>query len=263
MKTFIINTKHPINETVSKAILEGLPFAQEFVVGRDDWKQLEGQRVIGYGILRGCDAAFRLAGEYWNVDKAFFLPGHFHGYYRFSLNDIQPHFDGAGVDNFRAKRIVPDILPWRFRPDKPFLLCPPTEAVCDFKKTNSIAWRNQVYDHLFKNHDYRWRFKGSEIELADDLADCRGVITYNSSVGIEALRLGVPVISWPDSSIGHWSKITIDNWSKLEKHYQTKNRQEFFNWLASRQFTLSEIRAGALCNLINLPSSSAGTAASQ
>jgi hypothetical protein len=58
------------------------------------------------------------------------------------------------------------------------------------------------------------------------------VITYNSSVGIEALRQGIPVISDPvNSSIGSYL---------IGKNYLDFDRDPLFNMVQAHQFKIGE-----------------------
>ena len=78
-----------------------------------------------------------------------------------------------------------------------FLIVPPSDAVCRYYKININHWQNKVRKKLHDIYEkpyYAFRYKNSKVPLGKDLADAHTVITSQSTVGIEAIKLGIPVI---------------------------------------------------------------------
>lgn len=69
----------------------------------------------------------------------------------------------------------------------------------------------------------------------------RRVITFNSTVGIEALRRGIPVISDPVHS-------TLGSYTKQINLVDKYSREELFRFYSAHQFKLDE--KDKICRLI-------------
>lgn len=260
MKIAVWRTGHEIADTVAEAVCTGINcaptrFECSAVLLRpiEDLKRInvfdecfaDFDIHIGYGILRGMDEVFRACGNarkpWFNIDKGYWKPGHFGGYYRISLRGTQQTF-GLGKlkpDHERWDKLGFEVLPPVERPEWE-LYCPPTDYVRAFfnlpKDYHSIGrvWTGGV------------RTKAMEYPLHHDLDRSTKVHTFNSSVGWEALRQGIPVMSDPTHSIvGAYQKM-------LDKsiHDDSNARRELFALMAGLQLSLSEIKSGALWPLL-------------
>lgn len=207
---------------------------------------------IGYGILRGMDEVFRAcdkAGKPWfHIDKGYWKPGHYDGYYRISLRGTQQTF---GLD-----RLKPDYerwdafglsintkLPTERRLTQLRLVCPPTDYVAAFFGTDERYWSTM---NAGNTSEYLFRRKDCDRPLQQDLNATKEVITFNSSVGWEALRQGIPVVSDPDHSIvGAYQKMLDIDLSK-----DSNERRKFFAIQAGLQLRLDEFKSGALWPLL-------------
>lgn len=276
MKICVWRTGHEIADTVADAVYEGLERVCEVSLvetglgvsdfrGELGWGDIH----IGYGILRGMDQIFKaLSGEenyykcldirkpWFNIDKGYFKPGHYDGYYRVSLNGTQQTcFDGLEPDYDRLDQLGIEIMPGQARPGK-IMLCGPTAYVEEFFGMKSQDWAiKQAYTEPELSKGYINRPKGCERPLQDDLDRCHKFITFNSSVGWEALRQGIPVLSDETHSIvGAYQKL-FDR----PLHMDYDARRKLFALMASLQLTLDEIKNGKLWPLMSrLISSSAG-----
>lgn len=199
---------------------------------------------IGYGILRCMDRILEsclAAGKpFFHIDNGYFKPGHFDGYYRVSLNGTQQTFglDKLKPDYDRWNALGVEILPKK-EGGYSWVHCPPTKPVEQFFKLS--------LNELPKDSRLKIRDKNTLRPLQSDLDNCRMVTTFNSSVGWEALRQGIPVVSDPNHSIvGAYQKM-------LDRpiHSDSNARQDLFGIMASLQQTLSEMREGKLWPLLN------------
>lgn len=216
----VYRTGHPIADTVADA-LDTLP---------------RGDYAIGYGILRGMAEKLRSHEHWFNIDRGYFNPGHFDGYYRISYKGTQARF------NDLRKPWEGELKPWRFDYSKPVLACPPTAAVNQFFGLGE--WKPSLPD----NHMIRRKGDAGQINWDDYSA----VITFNSSVGWQALQRGIPCLSDPAHSI-IGSHYRIDNLEKLTSFLQVMpdSRRELFSCMNAHQFTLKEIKQGKAWPLIS------------
>ena len=193
---------------------------------------------IGYGILRGMAEVFRNSNCWFEVDRGYFKPSHYDGYYRISCLGTQQCFAWVEPDYERLEQLQLDLKPWRgFDDSKPVLVIPPTEYV---EKFFGIDWEFP----FFKQHVLRRKGDASPINFSD----YNYVLTFNSSVGWKALQAGIPCVSDPTHSmLGSWFKnLPLDE--LVEK--QLQDREKLFATMAALQFTLSEIEQGMVWPLI-------------
>lgn len=255
MKVACWSTGHPIADAVAAAVYVGSTRSDcnafpaldtRYHLDRVDDFDVH----IGYGVLRGMDTVFkacRAKGKpFLCLDRGYWKPGHYDGFYRVSLNGTQQtSFDGLEPDYERWDALGIEVLSTdieeRYNLLSSYSLhCPPTQDVANFFGLSLPHWCQVHEINLI-------RTKGTDRPLQDDLDGCYQVRTFNSSVGWEALRQGIPVISDPQhSAVGAYQKkkLDIDLSTSLDK------RREFFALLASLQLTLAEIRSGQLWPLV-------------
>jgi hypothetical protein len=262
MKIAVWKTGHEIADTVAEALAEGFdaPLFSAYEVNKINTADYDAH--IAYGILRGAAEVFKDADRcgvpYFHLDRGYFNPGHYDGYYRISCRGTQASWhEGIPRKPIDIKR-----EPRRTKGDY-VLICPPTKAVCDFFGISLKGWEMAAtllcYQACMPG---RWRQKGSIVAIEDDLANARAVITFNSSVGWKALQMGVPVLSDINHSIigSHYQCTDLQSLTdKLQNMPDT--RLELFEAMEAHQFTLGEIRQGKAWPLIqHYLSTSAGIA---
>lgn len=237
MRICVWRTGHAIADTVATALSRSLNVP---IYHANEVLDLPDADVhIGYGILRGMASVYKRAERdgkpYFIVDRGYWKPGHYDGYYRVSLRGTQQTSGCPVPDWERWKALGLKVEP-QFKREGYTLVCPPTDYVETFLRPGMDNWLN--CDGYNKNGIIR--HKGCPRSLDIDLAGASRVITFNSSVGWEALRRGIPVESDPVHSIvGAW---------------QAKNgadkRNELFATMAALQLTLDEMRGGHLLPLL-------------
>lgn len=274
MKLAIWRTGHEIADTVAEALQQGIPsdnatgLPTQIYETRYAKHANESDAGIGYGILRGMDEVFKHSDHWFNVDRGYFSPGHFNGYYRISYRGTQANWqDYTGSSNGRTADFesvnhgsspCPVTKPLRFI-GRLVMICPPTKPVCEFFGIDLMAWIYWATQEAM-NNGYRCfvRTKGANTEI--DYEDIRSVITFNSSVGWQALAMGIPVLSDVKHSIvgSHYG---FDSLDKLTMFLQEScdSRRELFECMRAHQFTLEEIRQGQAWALINHYVSSSDT----
>lgn len=257
MKIAVWRTGHEIADTVAEAVYEGLKI-NNCAVSLHSTSELEESLVdqaevhIAYGILRGCSDVFKSAERrnknYVEIDRGYWLPAHYSGYYRISINGTQQTFglDKLKPDYERWDKLGLSIdtkLPTERRLTQLRLVCPPTDYVAAFFGTDERYWSTM---NAGNTSEYLFRRKNCDRSLQQDFNATKEVITFNSSVGWEALRQGIPVVSDPEFSIlGAYQKMLDIDLSK-----DSNERRKFFAIQCSLQRTLSEIREGQLWPLL-------------
>lgn len=254
MKICVWKTGHEIADTVADAVKLGLRKAPIKSIVSCNTMSFNDMNMheelvshadihICYGILRGADHLFRacnLHGKPWfNIDKGYWKPGHYNGYYRVSLRGTQ---QTTGLDKLQPDYDRWDELGLFIEQAPPYyrdkiLHCPPTDAVSKFYGLPD--WQHWP--------DTLLRAKGCTRDLQSDLNRSMEVHTFNSSVGWEALRQGIRVYSDPTHSIigAYQKQFDFSAADVLD------NRRELFSIMASLQLTLDEMRKGLLWPLMS------------
>lgn len=252
MKIAVWFTGHEIADRIGHAIYQSLivtghkvdPF-QAMCEGRDEVIAAYDLH-IGYGILRGMDGVFHACTTqkkpWFNVDRGYWKPHHYDGYYRVSLGGTQQTtgLERLEPDYARFDRLLLGnhcLLP---RHEFKTLICPPTDYVRQFFGVE--AWS------AVEHPDSIIRPKNCSRALQADLNRCSKVVTFNSSVGWHALAQGIEVISDDEHSIlGAYQKTVAK-----DLHITYKSIRRFFAVQAALQLTLADIRQGHLWPLMQM-----------
>lgn len=248
MKIAVWRTGHEIADKVAEAVYEGLKRSgiDVSIKSTDSINGIQAYNChVVYGILRGASEVFKQAqekGKFWfNIDKGYFKPSHYDGYYRISLRGTQQTFglDKLEPDYDRLAKLNIDILSPRLVKDSKSLICPPTDYVYKFYGIGEPGW--------FNENGCIIRNKSDNTLLQEDLDSCSEVVTFNSSVGWEALRQGIPVISDPNHSIvGAYQKLMDKS---INDDYN--ERRKLFAIMSGLQLTLEEMKQGMLWPILN------------
>jgi hypothetical protein len=239
VRVAVYETGHEIADTVAKALFNGL--GGTLVKGSSPFPFADVH--IGYGVLRGQADVFKKVYHWFELDKGYNNPGHYDGNYRISYRGTQARWH-EGIPRGKWDG---ELEPMReYDPHRPILFCPPTEAVERFFKLQDWYLKNIPVGGFIK------REKGERRPLKEDLDRCRAVITFNSSVGWEALRRGIPCLSDVNHSlVGSFYGETDLNKLIQKTHEQPDRRRELFDIMAGHQFTLKEIQEGKAWPIIN------------
>lgn len=233
MKIAIWETNHPISQTVCRRIADTIG-ADLYDVDKHAPNMLRYDAHLAYGILRGTKRIFSQVNHWFEIDKGLFGAGHYDGLYRVSYRNTQPLYrddlhkpHGLDLETITERKGYT-------------LICPPTNHVCEFFGINPnewTAWATSETDgyYLIRPKDAQDGINWGAIEK---------VITFNSSVGFEAMRRGIPVISDPRSTIGSY-----------KKPFSESAREDILSFSAFHQFKLMDKEG--ICQIIRayLPSS--------
>lgn len=217
---------------------------------------------IAYGILRGTSDVFAAAKsrkeKFIFLDKGFFKPNHFSGYYRFGINRFQMPYEAHCFSTDRLEQVLgkEDQIKRNIFTSKghEILVIPPSEAVSSFYNLGSSRiWLQNTLADLAERTErpIRVRFKSSQSDLDDHLGRAYCVVGHSSSVLWEALRRGIPAIGQNGSIVHDWNQLTIndlDDDEKMKVHNEDVVR--LMSFMAHYQFTLDEIERGMAKHLI-------------
>lgn len=250
----IWQTNHPINTYITSRFANGIQklsrSGRGFAVRNaqdKNAKEAYSEPAISYGILRGTGLIFQALRdrdiEFWEIDRGFFKPAHFDGYYRISMNGMNPEYvPDIASSSKRFDALNLKIKPWR-KDGKHILFCPPS---------NPVKWFDDVPPGLVESKlgelrantckEIIVRTKADKKPIEEDFKDCWAVVTYSSNVAVDALLNGIPAICFGKHPVKGWNGLVV---SDIESEKLTQsNRQELFNYLAWQQFTLPEIEQG-------------------
>lgn len=221
MKIALIETSHAISQTVMRSITQSTGWDLYNVQNAPNLHRYDA--VIAYGILRGTAEIMRSRQHWFEIDKGLYGAGHYDGNYRISYRATQPIYR---QDSLKANEI--DVS----RPGYT-MVCPPTEHVCEFFGIDRQDWIRDNWDH---DNECLVRTKGDQAPM--DWAKIGRLVTFNSSLGFEALKRDIPVISDPvHSTIGSYYKNSIQ-----------PNMNELLSFCDEHHFSLSN--GGKICRIV-------------
>lgn len=250
----IYSTEHQHSRVVCTAVSIGTGFPMVPV------SPLQPGGVCMYGFLRGLLPTLNAAreqGRAWvYVDRGYFraMREGYEGYFRLTRNALQ--HDGRGeYDRRRWDMLAMNIAPWK-RQGKHVLVCPPGDTwLAAFGKDwcrDQKSWLKHVLGQLELHTDrpLRVRYKPKnlnqpEVPFEQDLQDCWAVVTHMSNTAVEAVLAGVPTFTTSPCAAALMGERDL---AKIEEPAYPE-REQWAYALASNQWTLAEIRAGAANHL--------------
>lgn len=239
MRLAVWQTDHSISQVISKSLTRGFN-ADLFNVSQIDevdFKKYEAH--IAYGVLRGTTSVFERVNHWFEVDLGFSEPQHYSGKYRISYRGTQAKYDS----DYECAESHITLEPLRYN-DGYILICPPTDYVCEFFKINKERW---LYDQI-RQCGKNWIVRTKDDPKPISWNEVKAVVTFNSSVGWEAVRRGIPCISDENhSTVGSYYKKSID--FSFSEFYNIP-REPLFNFMNAHQFTLQEFEQGKAWEII-------------
>ena len=254
MKIALYRTGHEINERITQSLWRGLKERGDVSVSLATDGIVDADVHIAYGILRGCCEVFKAAeaeGLPWfNVDRGMWGASHYGGLYRISHRGTQPKYRHFGIQRDHSLKLQPYVEREGYT-----LICPPSGYVINWIGGDTNKWLVDWALYLNKhNIKYKTRFKHNTEPVDWDNIKC--LITYNSSIAIEAICRGIPVVSDKNNSVvGSFQDVVG------EIHLDTTRRDMLLRFMSAHQFTLEQIEQGRIWEVLNhyLPCISAQT----
>jgi hypothetical protein len=221
--------------------------------------------IIVLGILRGTEKLLWLAKEhkinYYYIDHAYFFRAEKHKTneitneqsYRicvncenlnFNVNKLMNEDDILRIQNNKSI-IIKKISQFKGTGNK-ILICPPSEALIRYYKIEEgvQGWLDRTINIIKQQTDKQIviRYKDTNTPILKDFEDAYCIVTFQSTIAIEAILNGIPSFCDISSSCASVSNTDL-NISKLF----IPTRDQIILWIDSllaNQFTMKEIMSG-------------------
>jgi len=206
----------------------------------------QGGDSIVWGLIRGAHEIMQQTRQngcdYFQIDNAYFGRNK---YFRVTPNALQlTHMPKAVIDDryqFIFKMLGKSIMPWRKERNGPIVICPSSEFLYGFYGTTLQAWIHSVTTELKKFTDRQIVIRYKELMPKDDIdeaiQDAWCVVTHVSAAALDALRLGVPVITTGECA----ATPLATPLSEINNPRLSEGREMLFSLLANYQFTPEEM----------------------
>lgn len=212
---------------LSRTVMESIPEIEIKNIMEFDPERIEPS--IFYGILRGCGRAMHILHtkkiDYYYIDN---------GYFDALYVDKNMHKSMEG--KFRVvKNGMHDTYTGRSRSASPknILVLPPSPYSANFYDTTPEDWIAETTDYLSKNnYNFLVRRKDTTMPLADHIAWCDGVMSFNSMAVMFAIEAGKSVCD------------THGMFRKPGFHFY--DMDELHAFYEPKQYTLQEMREGKI-----------------
>lgn len=248
----VYETTHVISQTVCRAFAAGARAPIQ-----PAHKHRGGGTAAFYGILRGTGDIFRArlaAGQpFLYIDHGYLARGHFDGHYRVVPNALHlpPSLLDRESDGKRWERLNINLHPWR-KGGAEVVIAVPSAHIGRFGGFEPYEWamsvRNELLDHT--DREIVFSRKGDGKSGLQWLETAHAVVTMQSNLALEALRLGVPAFVVPANGLTHpAAALTSDHLHNIETPIR-RSRTWLFRALADWQWTLREMRSGACIGVL-------------
>lgn len=180
-------------------------------------------------------------------DHAFFGRGRF---YRCARNALQFTGQSGDDDPTRFRQFNIPVEGWR-KSGTHILLCPNSEAFFGLHGFKPGQWVGSAIASLSRYSDrpvrVRWKSDAAQRPLEEDLRDCWAVVTYASNAAVAGALAGIPVFCTGECA---GLMMGSGDLSQIETPAMPEGRERWAARLANHQWTLDEMRCGALWNAI-------------
>lgn len=252
-----VSDRHPIcylglPKAKAVRVLEAVAEGCQGIVSRN--LNLRPGPAVLYGLSRQTLPLWRTIqrnqGEYWYIDNGYFQSKWYGGdYYRVTRNAKQ-HSGIGDSDGRRLQDLGVQIQPWRAE-GRHVLLVVQSDAWYQIHGEASAGiWRDRALREIRRRTDRPvmvrekpMRQSEAKTSVMDDLENCYCVVTYSSNVAVEAICAGVPAISLAPSAA---QAMGGSEWNAIRKPPRPDGRQQWAAVLADNQWTVEELRGGAL-----------------
>ena len=239
-----------------------------------DWKKWQEERIpiVVMGILRGTERLLWIAKEqkinFYYIDHAYFFRADTHRQnkitndrsYRVCLNqenlNFSVHNKLNSIDINRIQKNKNLLLPRNIvkTTGNKILICPPSYAIArlyKFKNEDVQLWLNDTIRAVKEQTDREIviRYKDSKTPYLKDFEDAYCIITYQSTIAIDAILRGIPSFCNEVSCAAPVST-TILHLNKI-KHPTTLEIENWVTSLLANQFTMEEFKNGVAFEAIN------------
>ena len=200
---------------------------------------------IVWGLIRGAaevmNSTADSGNDYFQIDNAYFFR---EKYFRVTKNSLQLCKIDT-VDHSRYLKVLREakleVYPWKIRRGDEILVCPSSEFLFGFYKTNMEAWVKETVEKIRTFTDRPIRVRKKHIGgIDEDIANAWCLVTHVSAAGLDALRMGIPVVTTGQCAASPLAT-PID---EIANPKLIDGREDLFATLAWGQFNLEEMRNG-------------------
>lgn len=206
----------------------------------------QGGDSIVWGLIRGAKEIMTqtsaMGNDFFHIDNAYFGRNLF---YRVTHNALQLSSIPTKVIDNRYKKILSalnkNINPWKRTRNGPIVICPSSPFLYSYYSTNLDDWICQTVSTLRRYTERPIKIRYKELmpkdDIDQDICDSWCVVTHVSAAGLDALRLGIPIIT---TGICAGTPLSTPI-NKIESPMLNEGREQLFSYLAYGQFTIDEM----------------------
>jgi hypothetical protein len=243
-KLFAYGCGSPIRIPITQALAAGSN-ADGFIPNSSPIYQ--GGDSIIWGLIRGAHEIMmqtrKAKNDFFQIDNAYFGRNI---YFRVTLNALQLNYLPKSVIDNRYKDILKklgkQIKPWKKERNGPIVICPSSNFLYQYMGTTLEDWIKSVIIETRKNTArpiiIRYKELMPKDNIDDEIKDAWLVVTHVSAAALDALRLGIPVITTAPCAASSLTSSFIN----IESPNQGEGRDELFSLLANGQFTQDEMK---------------------
>lgn len=233
----------PIRFPVIEALAKGCKAA--FICSNPNPEYRIGDSIV-WGLIRGAKEIMHITKKmgfsFFHVDNAYFGRNLF---YRVTLDRLQLSDIPKKIIDDRYRIILntlnKPILPWSKNRNGPIVICPSSNFLHSYYESSLDEWVNDTYTKIRQFTDRPIKIRYKEIipkdDIEHDIHDAWCVISHVSAAALDALRIGVPIIT---TGICAASPLSTPI-EKIEDPLLPDGRHELFSYLAWGQFSISEM----------------------
>jgi hypothetical protein len=215
----------------------------------------QGGDSIVWGLIRGAREIMIETNQsgriFYQIDNAYFGRNI---YYRITKNALQLSQISDQVTAHRRESIFKElglrILPWNNKRNGPIILCLSSSHLYEFYGANTEAWITSTIAQIRRFSDREIIIRDKDLDPSNPIqaqinnAWC--VVTHVSAAALDALLLGIPVIT-----TGHCAASPLSTTFELiENPPMSEGREELFASLSWGQFTPAEMLNGFAWNIL-------------
>lgn len=235
----------PIRLPMMQTLANGLN-ANNFIK-KENPQYLDGNSVV-WGLIRGAKPIMEITGkhgyDFFQVDNAYFGRNE---YFRITKNSLQliglPNNvkDNRYINIFKKHNL--QYKKWQKKRSDKIIICLSSEYLYSYYSTTLNEWLNNTIKEIRKYTDKEIivRLKNNNLNsIEKDIENAWCVVTHVSAAALDALRLGVPVVTTGICSATSLSTQISD----IDNPLMLEGRDELFSHLAWAQFSIEEMASG-------------------
>lgn len=238
----------PIRLPLIAALAEGARADQYVPESNPSYR---GGNSIIWGLIRGADTIMKSSSDagfsFYQVDNAYFGR---EIYFRVTKNAVQKNKieirdNKRFLDQFKIANL--SFEPWKLKRNGPIILCTSSEHLYRFYNTTMKLWIEETVLRLRQYTDRPIALREKQIGgIEDVIRDAWCVVTHSSAAALDALRLGIPVITTADCAASPLST-RIEH---IENPKMNVSRSALFSSLSYGQFTVEEFKNGYAWDIV-------------